>query len=216
MSVENVIGLLFSTAFLIFMLLVVVVIVSGYVLSKISEKKYKRAIIKIILGSNTKKESEKLESIKNTYQNYIINGSFSYLAILDINAKLIAELRDETYKKYYKGNKDVIEKDISELERLNKLLRDEFSYSDQKLNNVLSEVKLLSTDECKSEKACGEIKVLYSALISYCDGRIFEKQNEIMEKETEIKKIKSNRWFNRIGWIVGIVSGILTIISFKW
>lgn len=214
MNIENLTTLSFSIAFALFMILLTGSIIGAYILSRISEKKYKRAIIKLILEVESKTDNQILESIKNTYDNYRINGSFSYLSIFDINAKLIAELREGTYKKYSKIVTNVFEKDIYKLECLNKSIKDEFFYSDEKLNSLLADAQSLSLDKQKVEYFCGEVKLLFGSIYSFCDGRIFEKQCEIKQKENEISKLKTSRWFNRLGWIVGVISGIITIITF--
>lgn len=211
MNIQNLTTLFFSIAFILFMMLLLGTIFISYILSKISEKKYKRAIIKII---QSKADTDILESIKNTYENYRIHGSFSYLSIIEINAILIAELRDGSYKKYANNNNDISEKQIGKLERLNKCIKDEVIYSDEKLNNVLTLVRALSTDNQKTDNSCSEIRLLFGAIQSFCNGRIFEKQNEIYQKDAEIKNLKNNRWLNRLGWAVGLVSGIITIITF--
>lgn len=216
-SIANIIIIITYSMLIIFFCIPFGLVIYGSIVSKLNEKKYKISIIKIILSDDFDTETDKIESIINTYTNYKTKSDFSYLNFDEINSRLIQDLRDDTYKKYYK-NPDIIEQNkIIDFTRLNKKIKDKFQFKDERVEQMLLLVnQSLLSPENKTE-LCESIRSFVGSVFSFCDGRIFEKEQELSKKNFEIDKLTKKKWYTRISWIVGLlgfISSIITIISF--
>lgn len=214
-SISN---LLIAIGFVFAILLIIFLVISSLIVGGICQRNYKIALINIISSNFGKKDFELKESIKNEYTNYRnrkING-FSYFNIETINSKLISELRNEKYKKYYKSQKIKNNDIANKLERINKLIIEEQTFEEdivQIINNAQS-LSVKEYEENKRNKLVEDIKIKFSSCIMFYNGRIYEKDIKINDLENQLKKYKIGKIFSWIGWIIGVISGIVTIYSY--
>ena len=207
--------LLIGIGFIFALLIMVTLVIAGFVASSIYEHNYKRAVINVIKSNPTKKDTELVDCIKNEYTNYRKSkiNAFSYFDIDTINSKLISELRNDNYKKYYKEkikNNDIANK----LERVNKIIKDERNFKEDDINEIINSIESLSVakiDENKINELINRIKIKFSSCISFCNGRIYEKDIDIYNLNNKLKRGKVGNFFTWVGWIIGIISGIVTI-----
>lgn len=209
---------LFSITYTLFLILIVSVIISGYISSYIYESLYKKAIINILRSNKKKPDCDLITSIKTEYLSYRNSkiSAFAYLSIDVINSKLISELRNDKFKKYY-GKSNIKNIDISDsLERLNKKIQDELSFQEDDINLIINDIQSLSnvrTDINKINEIIEKIKIKFSSCIAFCNGRIFEKDIKIVDLERKLKRGRIGKALSWIGWIIGIVSGLITIFK---
>lgn len=214
-SISN---LLISIGFVFAILLIIFLVISSLIVGGICQRNYKIALINIISSNFEKKDFELKESIKNEYANYRnrnING-FLYFNIETINSKLISELRNEKYKRYYKSQKIKNNNIANKLERINKLIIEEQTFEEdivQIINNAQS-LSVKEHEENKRNKLVEDIKIKFSSCIMFYNGRIYEKDIKINDLENQLKKYKIGKIFSWIGWIIGVISGIVTIYSY--
>lgn len=207
--------LFIGVGFIVALLLIIIIIIASIICSTIYENSFKRAVINVIKSNSSKKDTELIECIKNEYTNYRNSkiNAFTYFNIDTINSKLISDLRNDKYKKYFKEkikNNDIANK----LERVNKLIKDELYFQEKDINEITNIIQSLSVekaDENKINESINRIKAKFSSCIDFCNGRIYEKEIKIMELDNKLKKDKIGKFFSWAGWIIGVVSGIVTI-----
>ena len=205
--------LVFSITFALFFVIIGIAIGIAWIVSKNNKKKYKVAVIKIISAAKKKKDSEVLASMKSEYVAYR-GSSFSYLGCLQLNCELISELRSTKYKLYYKEELKNSGSVADVIERINAIWNDELTFSDEKINNTFDQIINLSHDSVTKEKAISivsDLKNEITAFNSFCNGRIFEMNGKISDMEFRMKKHNIKTFFAWLGWIVGFVSGVVTI-----
>lgn len=214
-SIFSIAYLLIGIGFIFALLIIVCLFIAGFISSGIYESNYKKSVINIIKSNPSKKDTELVDCIKNEYTNYRKSKitAFSYFDIDTINSKLISDLRSDNYKKYYKErikNNDIANK----LERVNKIIKDELNFKEDDINEIVKSIQSLSvakTDENEINELANKIKIKFLSCISFCNGRIYEKDIDIYNLNNKIKRGKIGNFFSWVGWIIGIISGIVTI-----
>ena len=209
----------FSITYTLFVILIITILVLSYISSYIYESLYKKAIINILNSDIKKTDHDLITSIKTEYTNYRNSkiSAFAYLNIDVINSKLISELRNEKYKKYY-SKQNINNINIADnLEKLNKKIRDELSFQEDDINIIIKDIQSLTntkTNINKINEIVEKIRIRFSACIAFCNGRIYEKDIIINDLNRKLKRGKIGKLLTWIGWIIGIISGIITIFLF--
>lgn len=216
--VVSISNLLIAIGFVMILLIMTVLIITSLSVSSIYQRNYKVALINIISSNFTKKDSELKESIKSEYTNYRNRkiNAFSYFNIEALNSKLISELRNEKYKKYYRSQKIKNNDIANKLERINKLIIEEQTFEEdivQIIDNLQS-LYVKEHEENKRNNLVEDIKIKFSSCVMFYNGRIYEKDIKINDLENKLKKYKTGKIINWIGWIIGVISGFVTIYSF--
>lgn len=207
---------IFAIAYALFIIVFIFLFAVSFVSYHIYERLYKISIINILLSNPTKNDQELIESINSEY--IVYNNarlfSFSHLKINIINSKLISELRNNKYKKYYNIHKIKSNDIANKLERINKLIYEKMNFQESDIIQIINEIQHLSvikSDEKKINEIIEKIKINFISCQEFCNGRIYEKDNQINTLENRLKKHQMNRFLSWLGWIIGIISGIITI-----
>lgn len=208
--------LLFSISVIIAVVIMIILVVLGLVCSYIYEISYKKAVINIILSNLTKQDQNLLQSIRTEYTNYRSTkiNAFSYLSIERINSTLTSELRNDKYKRYYTSQIINANDIANKLERVNQLIIEEQSFNPDEISKIVNDIQALSVtkgEEKKVSDLIARIKIRFFSCLAYCDGRIYEKDITIYNLEHELKKNRINKFLCWLGWIIGVISGIITI-----
>ena len=58
-----------------------------------------------------------------------------------------------------------------------------------------------------------KVKNLYETCLFYCDGQIFVKDATIRDLQYEVESLKKKKLGARVAGAIGLISGILTIIT---
>ena len=162
-----------------------------------------------------KKDDEILYSVKCEYENYR-KARCSYLKSYELNGELVSELRRLKYKDYYKDELKNANTVADTIERIDKIWKDELTFTDEKMQKIFENIINLSHNaqtKKDAETVVNELKTGITSFNSFCDGRIYEMNSKLVEMKYKLQKRKINAFFTWIGWIVGIVSGLITIFS---
>ena len=205
---------IFSVAFLLAMIFIFGVLITVFVCSYLYAKEYKKAVINILECGNGKKDSELYNSIEAEYVRYRnrrINAS-SYMEACVINSQLISELNSDKYKKYHEDLKGKRNDVVLRLERINNLIKERTLFQEEKLSELLNEIKKCPYEDKARETIAEKTNTLFQTCIFWCNGRLFEKDIVIENLKYDIRKMKTSKIISNVVAVVGLVSGIITIL----
>ena len=212
-SIFNIAFLIFSVAFVLFFVILGIAVLVAWFIAKNNKKRYKIAVIKIITAAKKKKDTEILASMKSEYENYR-KSVFSDLGCCQLNCELVSELRGSMYMTYYRDELKNASIVADTIERINFIWNDELTFTDEKIQKTFDQIVNLSYDaktKQDAEAVVSELKTDITSFNSFCNGRIFEMNNKLVDMEYKLKKHNIKIFFAWLGWIVGLVSGIVTI-----
>lgn len=213
-TIESILMIIMYSLLSIFILFILSFVVFSHNISKAKEKKYKTAIIKMILSDSPMAE----ESINAMYTDYKTRSRFSFLSFDEINSRLIADLRDNSYTKYYQPQTEISESEIRKFEKIIKKITENLMFSDKKISNIIDLLEKSKIEHTTKKNLHDSILICYNSVLSYCDGRIFEKNQEISRQKLVIENLKKKKWIIRIISgilsIIGLISSIITIINY--
>lgn len=90
-------------------------------------------------------------------------------------------------------------------------------FSDKKTDAILEIIKKSKLTASEKEELSEALKMYFTSILSHCEGRIFEKEQNITMLKYENERIKKKKFIkSMIGGIfaiIGFVSSILTIIG---
>lgn len=205
---------IFSIAFLLAMIFIFGVLITVFACSHIYAKEYKKSVINIVVSGNGKKDSELYNSIEAEYVRYRnrrINAS-SYMEAWVINSQLISELHSDKYKKYHEDLKGKRNDVVLRLERINNLIKERTLFQEEKLSELLDDIKKCSCEDKSKEIISEKTNTLFQTCIFWCNGRLFEKDIVIENLKYDIKKMKTSKMISNVVAFVGFVSSIITIL----
>ena len=101
---------------------------------------------------------------------------------------------------------------IEKLEKVISLFVEKSMFSYEKMDGLLNEISKCD-DLNEMQKLSIKVKNLYETCISYCDGRLFEKDAKIRTMEYELQSLKKKKLVTNITGGIGLISGIITIIT---
>lgn len=166
-------------------------------------KSLKSLVIDIVLKEDDKNA---LDIISEEYsKSHIVAPEFRSLI-----GKIATELRSGTYSRYYKNP---IEDPMNLAKRLDIVLRlynDKNGISQFEQSEFVKELGI----ELDEQMTKQDILKVYGKIHSYYLGRIHEKNTEINSLKKRITITSIGRGLAILGWSVGLVSGVLTIISY--
>lgn len=199
----------FAAACIIMLFALIGVLITRWVCTR----NYKKSVIDIVKRGLQKDDEDVLSNLLMQYEACSSNTFGVVIASMDaINAKVLAELNASTYKRYHdelESDKDLV---IEKLEKVIKLFKDKTMFSYEKMNELVSEIAECSDIE-KMQALSEKAKSLYETCLFYCNGRIFEKEARILDLQYEVKSLKKKKIGTIIIGVIGLVSGILTIIT---
>ncbi len=153
---------------------------------------------KVISFFNSSSEgSDLVESFKSAFSTELIDFG---------NKQEIEKFIDYIINKFLIGKFECNSNDrkvyIEKLNSIKNVLKEERDYSNEKLSVLLSKLDDLDLKN--------EVNLLFSCMNNYYEGRIFEKDTTIVNKNEEIKKIKKSKFF----WnVIALIGFVLTLIS---
>lgn len=124
--------------------------------------------------------------------------------------KIATELRSGVYLKYYKKP---IEDPMNLAKRLDTVLK---LYDDKIVIDQFEQSEFVKElgGELNAQMTKQDILMGYSKIHAYFLGRIHEKNTEINNLKKKLTKTSIGKGLAILGWIVGLVSGILTIVTY--
>lgn len=204
---------IFSVAFAVIIILMLIALFVAWRISCNSKNRYMISVISIVTASKSKKDLEILENMKSEYERYRGSG-FSYMGCSQINSELVSRLRDKSYEKFYKSKLEKPSYIADIVERVNRIWVEQLSFTDEKMQETFENIMELSHDASSKAKA-GEVvsylKNEITAFNAFCNGRIYEKDVEITNVKSELKKHRMKWYFTILGWVLGVISSIYTI-----
>ena len=193
-SILTLIFLLFLIAYLLYSL---VIVIADFV-------KIRRLKI-IMLNIISKEDNQKaLDIISGEYAKAKL-GDLSFDSLI---GKIATELRSGSYSKYYK---EPIEEPCTLAERIDAiqtLNNDKNDIVHFKQSGLINELGLESDKQVTKQ----DMLMAYSKINAYYLGRIHEKNTEIDALKKKLTTKSIGRVLSILGWIIGVVSGILTIV----
>lgn len=154
------------------------------------------------LGRNN--VNERVQSIRNEYEVYrrrrFGSGWKEFIPLCQELASKLKSNRDGTFRGY-----GIVKDRIENLEEVIEVLKDEYNFEDEKINKVVNEIA-----ENTNKEYARKVKEYIIRLQAYCQGQLFEKENE---KQHYINKMERKKWFNRLCGIIGIIGSIASIYS---
>jgi len=211
-SLTSISNLFLSLAFILFFFFIISIFSIGSLLSKRNEKAYKKSIIKILDQKNKSNILIKIENAYETYQK--TRHGFGLYDIVTINQLLLKELRTEAYKKYVDFDIKNVPALADQLDTIINELKEKQRSDEEKLNNLigkLSQFELHGDKKMLANELKVDIKTYIDNLSSFFEGRLYEKDEQIRRLEIKIKRKKIAAIFSWLGWLIGIISSILTI-----
>lgn len=156
---------------------------------------FKAASQSIRLASNL---DEARKSIQNEFEVYRYRR-FGY------KNKTIIELCQELCSKLKICATTESNKDVKVLEKVITLLKDEYRFDDEKMNETVQEIeKKAGLEEAR------QVKEYLMRLNAYHEGIIYEKDRCFKDAQ---ERLTRKRWISNIGYIIGIVGSIASICS---
>ena len=216
-EIESLIFIVMYTLLSIFILITIIFLLVSLVQSKKAKRTYKSALIKLLIGAKKHHNLDIKNSIEFLFNNYQTKSNFSYLSFSEINSELIADLRSSDSKLNEQFEHKIDEKDIQKLEAILKDIQERYTFSDEKTKIILE--KIQNSNIPKDEKNCLNdlFKSYFTSTLSFCDGRIFEKEQKIAQLTNEIKKLKKKKivitLISGVFSIIGFISSVMTIIG---
>ena len=213
MDATLIIQICFSVAFAAVCIIMLFALIGVLITRWVYERSYKKSVIDIVKRGLEKDDESVLSNLQIQYGACSSNGFGVALANINtLNERVLVELNASTYKKYHDdlgADKDFV---IEKLEKVIKLFKDKMMFSYEKMNTLVSEIAECSEIE-KMQALSEKAKSLYETCLFYCDGRIFEKEARIRDLQYEVESLKKKKIGTNIIGAIGLVSGILTIIT---
>ncbi len=208
-----IIQICFAVAFAIVCIIMLFVLIGVIITRWVYERRYKKAVIDIIKRGLQKEDESVLSKLQMQYMS--CSSNMFGIVITDIaviNAKVLSELNESTYKKYHDDLGDERDLVIEKLEKVISLFVEKSMFSYEKMDGLLNEISKCD-DLNEMQKLSIKVKNLYETCISYCDGRLFEKDAKIRTMEYELQSLKKKKLVTNITGGIGLISGIITIIT---
>mgnify|MGYP000422306745 CR=1 FL=1 len=217
-EIESLIFIVMYTLLSIFILMTMIFLLVSLVQSKKAKKAYKLALVKLLIDKKKNHNLDIKNSIEFLFNNYQTKSNFSYLSFSEINSELIADLRSSDSKLNEQIEHKIDEKDIQKLEVILKEIQEQYTFSDEKAKIILE--KIQNSNITKDEKIYLDelFKNYFTSTLSFCDGRIFEKEQKIVQLTNEIEKLKKKKivitLISGVFSIIGFISSVMTIIGY--
>ena len=206
-AISSIADLLIGAFGILTILFVSCIMILSYFSSSKSERKYKINVIKAVLENNS---YDNVKKVENAYSLYKIRSWLTkQYGIIEINQKIVEEIRTGDYKKYYK--KEIINssKTIEKLEIIIKTLEGKIKFDDEKTNDLYDGLsKVISTEH---QPVLSNFKEYMLHILSFNKGRLYEKEIRISELE---RKVKKQTIIGVVLGIISFISGIIAIIDF--
>lgn len=213
MDATLIIQICFSIAFAAVCIIMLFALIGVLITRWIYERRYKKAAIDIIKRGLQKDDESVLSNLQIQYAACNSNSFGVALAnIAVINARVLSELNMSTYKRYHDdlgAEKDHV---IEKFEKVIKLFNDKTMFSYEKMNELVCEISECTELE-KMQTLSLKVKNLYETCLFYCDGQIFVKDATIRDLQYEVESLKKKKLGARVAGAIGLISGILTIIT---
>ncbi len=179
-------GVILLWATLVLMLIVM------WIGSRIAQKNFFKAAKESLKFRNV---DESIKGITNDFETYR-NHRFGF------KSKTIIELCQELEQQLkLKNDTNYIEK----LEEIISLLKDEYRFDDDKMNQVIKDIS-----EKSSTEEARKVKEYLIRVNAYHDGIIYEKDRYLGDIQ---EKMARRKWFNRFCGVIGIVGSVASIYS---
>lgn len=199
-NTDDVISILALLIVLLVFIIFVFCVLATLILSSISTHRFYIAAYKSLDRENANKRTQ---SIRNDYEVYRKRRyGMAWKDIISLCQELASKLKS---RDSFRGE-GIPKHSIEELEEVIELLKDDYSFEDEKINSVINEINQKTNAE--NARIIREYIIRFQA---YCQGQLFEKDRE---KQNCIDKMERKKWFNRICGIIGIVGSIVSIYSF--
>lgn len=201
----------------IFILITMSILFYQFLQSKKAKIDYGKSVLKLLKDKKAQKDLDIKKPIEFLFKNYQSKGNFSNLNFDEINSELIAALRNNSANSQWKINSTINEKDIQLLESIIKEIQEDYMFSDEKSYAILEIIKKSKLTESEKKELTESFKIYFTSILSYSNGRIFEKDQKIAMLEYENVRIKKKKFITSIIGgifaIIGFVSSILTIMG---
>lgn len=212
-QISSIALLLISIGFIAVLLLIVGVVILSFACSSLYERDYKKGIIKLLETINADMTDDRvIESIQNQYSYYRnrrINAA-SYKDIVTLTRDLVSEIRNGKHTKYHSAN---ISSDIvNKLEVLVNKMKKKFLFEEDEIYDLAKQIKTVCNSS-ESEKLADKVLVRFATCIGYCNGRLFDKEQEIFGLKSKLSKKEMKTWLTIAGWVLGLISSIITITT---
>lgn len=174
--------------------------------SLISENKRIKCFKNIVIDIISKEDDKSaLDIIYDEYsKSKITDPAFGSLI-----GKISTELRSGVYSKYYDKS---IKDPMNLAKKLDGILR---QYDDKVVVERFKQSELVKElgFELDERKTNQDTLMVYGKMNAYYLGRIHEKDTEIDKLKKKLIPVSIGRILAILGWVIGFVSGVLTIVS---
>lgn len=190
--------LFFGVAMLLIWITLIVTILIMWIGSKIENKRFFKAAQRSL---DFKSVDEARNGIENDFEVYR-NRRFGF------KSRTIVELCQEFERKLKLQEDDINGKNrdyICKLESVISILKDEYKFDDEKMNELIENVQ--------SNSGIEDARILREYLIrlnAYNEGILFEKERTFKDLQ---EKQKTKKWVSILGYIIGFIGSIASLYS---
>ena len=208
-----IIQICYAFAFAIVCIIALFLLIGIIVVRFICERKYKKAVIDIVKRCLLDTDEDVLLRLLGEYKS--CNSNTFNIVLTDIttlNNRVLSDLNTLAYKKYHADLGTEKDQVINKIEKVIKLHAEKAMFSYEKMNELTEEI-CQCTNLGEMPQLSIKVKNLYEVCLFYCDGRLFEKEAQIYTLKNELEQLKKKKIFAYIVSGIGLISGIITIIT---
>ena len=177
--------------------IIIVFIIIAFVRSKVEDKNFYKAVTKTLQIYDDINEIQR--AITNEFELYRKHRfGFSSSNIIELCQEI--ERKIKLQDNYSEQNDN-----IKKLERVIVVLKDQYRFNEEKMNEVIKNI-----NEKSGAEEARKIREYLIRMKAYYDGRIYEKDRCL---ENIQEKMMRRKWLNMILGIVGFVGSIASIYS---
>ncbi len=217
LTISGVIIALVYTLVILGIVIAVGLIVLSYIKQRKAANRFKRAVISNLNNNYDIEASEEADKIELLYRDYcsgfIANGHIASLE--QLLSELLTDIGNNDCKKYYSTHIDTrrINAKLNSIARYIKE-KNVFDY-EKDIEAIKNSIFDLEKDN-SNKQLCELWNNIFRKLTicsSFYNGRIYQMEIEIEKIKRGLEWKKVYKIGSAIGWIIGVVSGILTILG---